>query len=246
MATGGSRARERRTKARLYAFVASLKDGPCVDCGEQYEPCCMEFDHTDEKNHSIAKMVEMKASRARILEEVRLTELVCVLCHRSRTFFRRVAVRVSAKKLLMSSVLVLRAKARPCNLCGARRPWYQMDFDHLDPSTKLFSLASAKNYTVEQVRAEASKCQLLCALCHRRKTFQGVYNQLLVSDEGIYRPNIKITPETVGRVLQLKLDGVAQKDIAATLGLSGGTVSNIVHGKYRNTKLAALSELSSA
>jgi len=38
--------RERRVKARLYAFIVNLKEGrPCVDCGNIYEAHCMEFDH---------------------------------------------------------------------------------------------------------------------------------------------------------------------------------------------------------
>lgn len=198
----------------------------------------MEFDHLENKAHSVSAMVDMKASRARIIAEVAKTELVCILCHRFRTFSRRMASGVRVGRNRKTWSLVTRFKARPCEVCGERRPWYQMDLDHRDPTTKVFALAYARDFTEAQVKEELGKCALLCALCHRRKTFKGVYLDLLASPEGVARPNIKITSGVVDRILGMKRQGALQKDIALAMGLSQGVVSNIVRSKYKNTRLA--------
>src|SRR6478609_9430848 len=38
-------ARNKRTVLRLAAFVDSLKNKPCQDCGVKFPPCAMDFDH---------------------------------------------------------------------------------------------------------------------------------------------------------------------------------------------------------
>lgn len=60
----------------------------------------------------------------------------------------------------------------PCADCGKTYPPYVMDFDHRDPTTKLFSLladaALLKNREV--LLAEVSKCDVVCANCHAVRT----------------------------------------------------------------------------
>jgi 5-methylcytosine-specific restriction endonuclease McrA len=58
-----------------------------------------------------------------------------------------------------------------CVKCGEADP-IVLDFDHIIPSTKQFTLSSNNlSRPEEELQAELSKCQLLCANCHRRKTF---------------------------------------------------------------------------
>jgi transposase len=54
-----------------------------------------------------------------------------------------------------------------CILCGYREHVAALQFHHLDPSTKAFSISregTTRSFT--EVRAEAEKCVLLCANCH--------------------------------------------------------------------------------
>ena len=71
-------------------FVNHLKEHPCTDCGVQYEPVCMDFDHLSDKVKAVAIMARDGWSEDRILLEVQKCDLVCVLCHKTRTYFRRV------------------------------------------------------------------------------------------------------------------------------------------------------------
>jgi hypothetical protein len=68
-------------------FVLSLKaDTPCADCGQVFDPVCMDFDHIrGEKNDNVGSMVARGVSVERIRDEVDKCELVCANCHRVRT-----------------------------------------------------------------------------------------------------------------------------------------------------------------
>lgn len=86
--------RNKRTRERLIKWYRSLKDGPCVDCGVQYPFYQMEWDHLPEydKSGDIMKILNQTWNKQRVLEEIEKCELVCVLCHRERTYQRRCAL----------------------------------------------------------------------------------------------------------------------------------------------------------
>lgn len=66
------------------------KSAPCVDCGVQYLPCVMEFDHVrGQKAMGISEMVQGHFSLEDIDNEVAKCELVCANCHRIRTHHRK-------------------------------------------------------------------------------------------------------------------------------------------------------------
>lgn len=54
-----------------------------------------------------------------------------------------------------------------CILCGYARSMAALQFHHVDPSTKRFSLSTkGVARALDAARAEAQKCVLLCANCH--------------------------------------------------------------------------------
>lgn len=59
----------------------------------------------------------------------------------------------------------------PCADCGGRFPVYVMDFDHRDPKTKLFGLGGFPKHDLVKIAAEIEKCDVVCANCHRIRTF---------------------------------------------------------------------------
>lgn len=63
------------------------------------------------------------------------------------------------------------AKQRPCMDCGVSYPPYVMDFDHRDPSQKIEDASQMVNLSAERLEAEIAKCDLVCANCHRERTW---------------------------------------------------------------------------
>jgi DNA-binding transcriptional ArsR family regulator len=54
-----------------------------------------------------------------------------------------------------------------CVICGYERSVQALQFHHLDPAQKSFSLAAGGlTRSLQRARAEAAKCVLLCANCH--------------------------------------------------------------------------------
>ena len=62
------------------------------------------------------------------------------------------------------------AKSVPCMDCGVQYPPYVMDFDHI-AGEKAFGLSQSLNRSFEKVLAEMEKCEVVCANCHRMRTF---------------------------------------------------------------------------
>jgi len=86
-----------------------------------------------------------------------------------RGYFRCKRCRVEAtvrRRHRLKRILVEEAGGK-CILCGYSRCVRALEFHHLDPKTKEFPLAhSGRTRSIAKLRAEASKCALLCANCH--------------------------------------------------------------------------------
>lgn len=68
--------------------------------------------------------------------------------------------------------LIRQAKSQPCADCGIQYPYYVMDFDH--KGNKSFNLASGKSRGMNVVKREIAKCDVVCANCHRERTYAPV------------------------------------------------------------------------
>lgn len=80
-----AQARKARTQD-LYDRVDELKSKPCTDCGQTFDPICMDFDHTGtDKLYNIGKLVFKGRPWEMIETEIAKCELVCSNCHRLRT-----------------------------------------------------------------------------------------------------------------------------------------------------------------
>lgn len=56
-----------------------------------------------------------------------------------------------------------------CAHCGETE---QLEFDHIDPKTKLFKPSQLWSRNKVELDAEIAKCQLLCYACHKKKTIK--------------------------------------------------------------------------
>ena len=79
----------RRANARARDWYASVRNGPCVDCGNRFPPECMDFDHRPGEIKLFDLSHGMRRARGTALAEIAKCDLVCSNCHRIRTAARK-------------------------------------------------------------------------------------------------------------------------------------------------------------
>lgn len=86
--------------------------------------------------------------------------------YRERAIVRNRKIKNNLKKIMFDYL-----SDKSCLQCGVNDPRV-LEFDHIKPSTKSFSIAQAINNTQkwENILLEINKCQILCANCHKIKT----------------------------------------------------------------------------
>ena len=64
-------------------------------------------------------------------------------------------------------------ESHPCHDCGNYFPHYVMEFDHRNPKKKKFGLSlQCVARKLELIKKEISKCDLVCANCHKSRSFK--------------------------------------------------------------------------
>jgi hypothetical protein len=125
---------------------------PCVDCGEPVSwkgnrLGCANGHLRDPHHYSTEEERQVRRERSRVY-----------------MVQERNARRVIVKDL----------KAGPCSDCGHSHPHYVMEFDHVR-GEKRFDIAAGMllhhRCTRDEMLAEIAKCDLVCANCHRVRTF---------------------------------------------------------------------------
>lgn len=75
--------------------------------------------------------------------------------------------------------ILLNVKRRPCQDCGGSfHPWV-MELDHRDSTTKTAAVANlvSKGCTDARLLEEIGKCDVVCANCHRMRTYRRMYGK---------------------------------------------------------------------
>lgn len=78
------------------------------------------------------------------------------------------------KRQAMNQAMMRKIKTdKGCETCGYNDNAHALQFDHIDPATKLISStgrrvtpASMLGYSQSMILAEIAKCRVLCANCH--------------------------------------------------------------------------------
>ena len=71
--------------------------------------------------------------------------------------------------------VILAAKDKPCVDCGGTWPPCVMELDHREEEVKRFNVGDWKRLRCvgeSGLRAEIAKCEVVCANCHRIRTFR--------------------------------------------------------------------------
>jgi 5-methylcytosine-specific restriction endonuclease McrA len=91
----------------------------------------------------------------------------------SSEWYHRNKERVAAYKKASRDIVlavIREAKLSPCTDCGDVFHYAAMDFDHVR-GTKLFGIAQSSTRNLDEIRKEMEKCDLVCANCHRVRTY---------------------------------------------------------------------------
>ena len=88
--------------------------------------------------------------------------------------------KLKANRAAIIRELVREIREAPCTDCGMQYPFYVMEFDHRDGdaprrkgSRRGMSIAAmCRRLSVDAIAEELSKCDLVCANCHKIRTYR--------------------------------------------------------------------------
>jgi hypothetical protein len=178
--------RIRSRQAGTVELLRALRSRPCADCGGLFAAHQMDFDHRDAtaKSFRLTSGGAMLRPEATILAEVAKCDVVCANCHRIRTQARHATrSRVSSgqssgleqkrSRWRAQAKVLNRLRNVPCMDCGVRYPPCAMDFDHRDGSSKRAAVSRMIGRAGRpRILEEVAKCDIVCANCHRLRTFR--------------------------------------------------------------------------
>lgn len=75
-----------RRRFETRELLINLKSQPCVDCGNKYHYCQMDFMLRDGDDRPLKIKDFLNRSKKRIVEEISKRDLVCANCGRLRTW----------------------------------------------------------------------------------------------------------------------------------------------------------------
>lgn len=83
-----------------------------------------------------------------------------------------------------------------CEDCGEAHEHFVLDFDHRDPSEKEFDVSYMTNgsMSLAKLQREVAKCDLVCANCHRYRTFKKPKAERLTTLGSLVSPTPTVAP----------------------------------------------------
>jgi hypothetical protein len=173
--------RRRRREARA-VLAKHLSVHPCVVCGES-DPVVLEFDHLGPKRGNVSFLAGGGLSAKALLREIAVCEVVCANCHRRRTASNDGSWRLNPESLEQSTSL-LPGEARNlafvrdlllescCVDCGLT-DLVVLEFDHIANKHANVTQLARRGCSLDRLKREIANCEIRCANCHRRRTFEG-------------------------------------------------------------------------
>jgi hypothetical protein len=80
--------KNRKKREKLRQYIRDIKSSStCADCGKSYPYYVMDFDHLENKQNIVSRLV-FSNSLSALEAEIAKCEVVCANCHRIRTFGR--------------------------------------------------------------------------------------------------------------------------------------------------------------
>jgi len=102
--------------------------------------------------------------------------------HRQKSKSYQYQQKLKQNKERMHDYLILKYESIPCMDCDTIFPWCAMDWDHRPGEVKEFTISSegwakATPERIAKFEHEITKCDLVCANCHRIRTWKRKNNE---------------------------------------------------------------------
>lgn len=128
-------------------------------------------------------------------------------------------------------------KGNKCHCCGYNKENAALEFHHLDPTKKDFSIASINKsigHITDKVKDELDKCVLLCANCHREVHFGLIDNSQLILTNNTTEENKDFTFKT--KVVKIEKPNSEQKVTFVRIEFANCETCNKVFSKQKYIK----------
>lgn len=158
------------------------KEGTCNICGmlgsENENWKIFEFDHIDpsKKEYALSKV----RNTTTLHYELTKCQIVCIFCHRTRTHSMKESwlPRNNAQKTNIEYINHHKTKHgcenKDCIYSNHIKSPFHLEFDHLDEyiHCKKAPISTLRYCGKNTIKQERKKCRVLCAGCHRKRTFK--------------------------------------------------------------------------
>jgi len=165
--------RTRTRRARIRNWLNERKaDAGCHRCDEA-DAACLDFHHrkTDGKAGNVCDLVTRGWGRERLREELAKCVVLCANCHRKKhaeTNSPREGARAHQRRIVDDY-----KDERGCTRCQEDVSPSALDCHHRDGAEKHTSVGRliSDGCSMDELYEELSKCEILCANCHRKEHF---------------------------------------------------------------------------
>jgi hypothetical protein len=150
------------------------------------EKTCIDCKETKPLTDFHRKKGEKRKPRCRDCENARVRKRYHADARYRKRRTAKVAANVKARVNRMKAKIDV-LKDVPCADCGQKWPPVAMDFDHRDPKAKRENVCTMVNDGLawKTIKAEIDKCDVVCACCHRLRSWGGSSAAERRSDESV-------------------------------------------------------------
>lgn len=142
--------------------LVKYKGSVCYKCGYYKSLSALSFHHINPENKSFEISKNLHKSLNVLKFEADKCILVCERCHREIHF--KDSTKSFRRKNKLKS---LEYKGTKCSICSYDSCIRALDFHHLNPNEKEYSISGIMNHRWSFIKKELDKCVLVCANCHR-------------------------------------------------------------------------------
>lgn len=150
----------------------------CVICNKEFEAIKSTKKYCSKECENTARRIKYRQAKEKGLDphHIGMQKKQCLICGKefipkSKSANKRTCCyncMPEGKQLIRSDFLNLLRKQQggKCQKCGYDKYLGALEFHHMDPSQKDFTIGN-RNFKLEECIKEAKKCILLCSNCHK-------------------------------------------------------------------------------